>query len=205
MQVWDLNRGLTRGSFPIASSCNALAVSLDGALLVSPVAQDDDVELDHLKNSAHLAAFDTLCVLAAMIRFMCRVTDGRCLHVQGVDTASSQVTGHFDGGLRMWDVRSGKRIVEEAGLHDSKAGGICSVAAGSLGGGCSSEDCTVHLTSLYAYARGVGTAFTTCLAVQLLSAGLSADLRMCPALSCSHTAAAHCSQTHALDGQTRPS
>ena len=36
MQVWDLNRGLTRGSFPIASSCNALAVSLDGALLVSP-------------------------------------------------------------------------------------------------------------------------------------------------------------------------
>ena len=47
------------------------------------------------------------------------------------------MTGHFDGGLRMWDVRTGKRIVEEAGLHDPKAGGICSVAAGSLGGECS--------------------------------------------------------------------
>ena len=64
--------------------------------------------------------------------------------MEDASTASSQVTGHFDGGLRMWDVRSGKRIVEEAGLHDSKAGGICSVAAGSLGGECSYR---LHLRS----------------------------------------------------------
>jgi hypothetical protein len=59
------------------------------------------------------------------------------------------VTGHFDGGLRMWDVRTGKRIVEEVGLHDSKAGGICSVAAGSLGGECSYKlHLCLHLVSI---------------------------------------------------------
>lgn len=36
VQVWDLNRGFNVGSFLTASSCNALAVSLDGALLVRP-------------------------------------------------------------------------------------------------------------------------------------------------------------------------
>ncbi len=45
------------------------------------------------------------------------------------------VSGHFDGGLRLWDARSGKRAHEVAGLHDPKAGGVCAVAAGALGGG----------------------------------------------------------------------
>jgi autophagy-related protein 16 len=45
-----------------------------------------------------------------------------CSDVSG--ETQSVVTGHLDGGLRFWDVRSGDRILDIPSLHD---GGITSV------------------------------------------------------------------------------
>ena len=40
-------------------------------------------------------------------------------------------SGHFDGALRFWDVRSGREARTVKGLHEQQ---ICSVAVGHLGG-----------------------------------------------------------------------
>ena len=40
-------------------------------------------------------------------------------------------SGHFDGALRFWDVRSGREARVLKGLHEQQ---ICSVAVGLLGG-----------------------------------------------------------------------
>lgn len=67
--MWGLTDGLHRRSFMCPSTCNALAVTADGALVAS---------------------------------------------------------GHFDGTLRFWDLRTGRLAQELAGLH-SLTGGITSV------------------------------------------------------------------------------
>ena len=41
-QVWDLGRGLAKGSLPCASSCNALTMSLDGSLIASGTLWESD-------------------------------------------------------------------------------------------------------------------------------------------------------------------
>ena len=49
-------------------------------------------------------------------------------------------SGHFDGSLRFWDMRSGRLAREVKQLHDHQ---ICSVAAGLLGGEENSRDHTL--------------------------------------------------------------
>lgn len=75
-------------------------------------------------HSCHTAAGETSVAFSATTLFESQ----NCAH------SRPQVTGHFDGGLRLWDARSGRRAAEVAGLHDSKSGGVCALAAGSLGG-----------------------------------------------------------------------
>jgi WD40 repeat protein len=70
VQLWGLEKGYCLRTLLCPSSCNALALSADGALLAS---------------------------------------------------------GHFDGALRFWDVRSGRQAYEVAGLHSQQ---ITSVDAG---------------------------------------------------------------------------
>ena len=47
-----------------------------------------------------------------------------CYSVDVATDSFTTVSGHMDGGLRFWDVRTGERTVDIPGLHD---GGITSV------------------------------------------------------------------------------
>ena len=51
-------------------------------------------------------------------------------------------SGHFDGSLRFWDMRTGRLARELKQLHDQQ---ICSVAVGLLGGAQQPEACSATL------------------------------------------------------------
>ena len=64
-------------------------------------------------------------------------------------------SGHFDGALRFWDVRSGREARTIRGLHEQQ---ICSVAVGLLGGECcgTSNGFSIDRTSMSVPPRSYG-------------------------------------------------
>ena len=64
--------------------------------------------------------FTSVCRCASSCHSLTMTLDGNLI-----------ASGHFDGALRFWDVRSGREARTIRGLHEQQ---ICSVAVGLLGG-----------------------------------------------------------------------